>query len=233
MCLCATSYQLVPERSNRTSSICCHLVCRVPLVSSGALPLPLTLPSTFVKNTDRALPFSCMHSFLAAKPSTWMSVSSTECRGNCYISLSTGVSVSQGLGYSSRERLAKSLSCPACHAQINPWSLSLKYSPEGVPVEGTCDQQCCKETKVPNRLEPASQTVAIKFSPHYLGLPHHMPVCERVCVGSCVLGGGWNGERWGIGSVTVALCRHLQTEGPGHPVTLSGPLHRKGWIVML
>lgn len=108
---------------------------------------------------------------------------------------------------SNRCRLAEPLSFPGCHAQVNPWSPTLKCiggRPErAIPrlapsppesVEGAWHQGGCT---LPWDPLSSSQTGAIKISPHYL---------RQDITGLCWQGRGKGREGLGVGDTESVVC---------------------------
>lgn len=111
----AVSYQLMLQQSNRTAQrICCHAV------SSAFFPLPLTLLFThqylYRIHIEHCLLPICMSPFL----NEYFLHAAKYCGSSQY------AFVSLWLARSSRCRLAEPLSFSGCHAQVNPWSPTLK-----------------------------------------------------------------------------------------------------------
>lgn len=109
--------------------------------------------------------------------------------------------VSLWLARSSRCRLAEPLSFSGCHAQVNPWSPTLKCiagEPERLSPHlawaHRSQQRAPDTSEAAWRPEPlsSSQTGAIKFSPHYLRQSHHRLVLAGEGKGEERGGGGWH-----------------------------------------
>lgn len=105
--------------------------------------------------------------------------------------------VSLWLARSSKCRLAEPLSFSGCHAQVNPWSHTLKCTAVGPGRASPCLVWARSRGRpIPGRLHPghsplsSPQTGAIKFSPHYLRQSHHRLVLAGEGKGKKGVGGG-------------------------------------------
>lgn len=184
----AVSYQLMPQQSNGTSR-------------------KILLPRRLSTAPHTAWTHLCLyriHIEHCPLPICMPSLPSWVCPSHAlqYCGSSRRAFVFLRLARSSRCRPTEPLSFPGCHAQVNPWSLTLKCIAGGLgeravsegPPGAAESQQRAPDTRQAAR-GPAplssSQTGAIKFSPHYLRQPHHRLVFVGEGKGKTSCGGGW------------------------------------------